>query len=530
VDEAKIITPLPDSTLIVDVDTKTYPEVRSFLIKFAVLEKSPPHLHTYRINPPSLWSAAASGLDTKRITEFLKEHSRIDVPEEILDLVEREVGKYGLMRLVKRDGKIFVESSDTELLRSLELQSVTPELEVMDRGAVKLELLCRGYPVEDLCGFDEGERYDISLKAIIRDYQRDAINSFTGDGVVVLPCGAGKTIVGIGIIARLKTSTLIICPNQVSVNQWTNELLDKTDCRAEDIGEYTAAKKEIKPITITTYQMLTFRRDCEMVHLELFNKRNWGLIIYDEVHLLPAEVFKHTANLQAKRRLGLTATFVREDGREKEVFTLIGPKRYEAPWKEIEEKGWIAGVECYEIRVPMDKELFREYVKAPKKEKYTISSKNPAKYEIVREIVESRRGHKILIIGQYIEQLEHVSRMLEAPLITGRTPNEKRLELYNAFRRGKIDLLVVSKVANFAIDLPDANVAVQLSGTFGSRQEEAQRLGRILRPKNGKAEFFSIITKGTRDQEINAKRQLFLTEQGYVYHVVNGVMDCQKRA
>ncbi len=522
----KIITPLPDSTLIVDADSREYQKVRSFLIKFAVLEKSPPHLHTYKINPPSLWSAAAAGLKAEDILEFLREHSRVDLPDEVAELVEEETRKYGLIRLVKRNGRLFLESRDKDLLKNLFPHM--PRFEIKDRGAVKMKLLKLGYPVEDLCGFEEGERYYISLKVKIRDYQREAIDSFTGDGTIVLPCGAGKTIVGLGIIAKLKTSTLIICPNQVSVNQWINELLDKTDAR--DIGEYTATKKEIKPITITTYQMLTFKRDSEMVHMGIFNRRNWGLIIYDEVHLLPAEVFKETAGLQAKRRLGLTATFVREDGKEKEIFTLIGPKRFEAPWKEIEEKGWIAGVECYEIRVPMDRELFREYVKAQQREKYRISSTNPAKYEVVKRIVESHRGHKILVIGQYIEQLKQISRILNAPLITGRTLNEKRLALYDAFRKGAIDLLVVSKVANFAIDLPDANVAIQLSGTFGSRQEEAQRLGRILRPKNGdKAEFYSIITKGTRDQEVNAKRQLFLTEQGYTYHIKE-VIDCQRQA
>jgi len=337
----RIITPLPDSTLIVNADSKAYPEVRAFLIKFAVLEKSPSHLHTYRINAPSLWSAAAAGLKPGDILGFLREHSRVDLPEEITKEVVEETGKYGLIKLVKKGNEIVLESEDKELLKYLESQNISTK--VKDRGAVKMELLKLGYPVEDLCGFEEGERYEITFKAHIRDYQREAINSFTGDGVIVLPCGAGKTIVGIGIIAKLKTSTLIICPNQVSVSQWINEILDKTCASRNEVGEYTAARKEIKPITITTYQMLTFKKGSEMVHLELFNKRNWGLIIYDEVHLLPAEVFKETAGLQAKRRLGLTATFVREDGREKEIFTLIGPKRYESPWKEIEEKGWIAG-------------------------------------------------------------------------------------------------------------------------------------------------------------------------------------------
>jgi len=519
---------LPNSVLIVDNSSRSYQEVRSFLIRFAVLEKSPPHLHTYRITAPSLWSAAASGLKAEDIIGFLRDHSRQDLPEEVTGFIEEETSKYGLLTLVKRRDRIFLESKNADLLKSVAErlgESMLQNFEVRDRGEVKMGLLRIGYPVEDLCGFEEGEHYDISLKQsfTIRDYQRDAISAFTGDGVIVMPCGAGKTIVGIGAITKLKTSTLIICPNQMSVKQWNDELLNKTDARREDIGEYTAGNKEIRPITITTYQMITFKRDGGMPHLELFNKRNWGLIIYDEVHLLPAEVFKETASLQAKRRLGLTATFVREDEKEKEIFTLIGPKRYESPWKEIEEKGWIAEVECYEIRVPLARDLFETYLRAPEREKYRISSMNPVKQEAVRRILESRRDERIIIIGQYLEQLKQVSDMLGSPLITGKTPNAERIRLYSAFRRGSISLLVVSKVANFAIDLPDASVAIQLSGTFGSRQEEAQRLGRILRPKNGKkAEFYSIITRGTRDQEVNAKRQLFLTEQGYTYHIVDG--------
>ena len=533
----KIITPLPNSTLIVDSDSGVYLQIRDFLIKFSELEKSPKHIHTYKITSVSLWNAAAAGITSQEIIHFLEKYSKQDLPEEVVNNVEKQINNYGKIKLIRKDGKMLLYSDDKKLLRTIkkrkEIKKLLKnnfEINEIYRGKIKIELMKLGYPVEDLCGFEDGELFQIDTKKVIkkserfeiRDYQREAIDSFSGDGVVVLPCGAGKTIVGIGTIVKLKTSALIICPSQVSVKQWISEIIEKTTVKEKDVGEYTSGNKEIAPITVTTYQMLTFKKEGKFPHLSLFNRRDWGLIIYDEVHLLPAQVFKETANLQAKRRLGMTATFIREDGKEKEIFTLIGPKRYESPWKEIEGKGWIAEAECYEIRVPLEKSLRIEYIKADGKEKYKIASQNPLKYEVVKEIVKKYEGEKILIIGQYIAQLKKITRELNAPLITGKTPNEERIKLYEMFKNDGLKLLVVSKVANFSIDLPDANLAIQISGTFGSRQEEAQRLGRILRPKNGKkAKFCSIVTKNTKDQEMNAKRQLFLTEQGYLYNIVD---------
>jgi DNA excision repair protein ERCC-3 len=366
----------------------------------------------------------------------------------------------------------------------------------------------------------------------LRDYQKEAIDSFYaggsargGSGVIALPCGAGKTVVGIGVLEKLKTNTLIITTSTVASRQWKDELLDKSDVDIENIGEYSGERKEIKPITLATYQILTYRprksEDDWFPHFYLFNERNWGLIIYDEVHLLPAPVFRITAELQAKRRLGLTATLVREDGKERDVFSLIGPKKYDAPWKELERQGWIATAVCNEIRMRMDDDIRLQYALADDKIKYRIAAENPNKYEMVMRIVKyhRERGDKILVIGTYLEQLKRVGEMLQAKILTGRTPNRERMKLYDAFRRGEEDIMVVSKIANFAIDLPDANVAIQISGTFGSRQEEAQRLGRILRPKKDEAPafFYSIVTKDTKDQDFAAKRQLFLTEQGYKY-------------
>jgi DNA excision repair protein ERCC-3 len=393
-----------------------------------------------------------------------------------------------------------------------------------------------------MAGYIEGEYFPISLLNTtrsgntfsLRQYQKDAVSIFYsnagpqgGSGTVVLPCGAGKTMVGLGIMNQINSNTLILCPNAIGVSQWIEEITDKTTVNRGDIGEYTGEKKEIKPITITTYQILTWRpsKDSEFPHFSIFQKRNWGLIIYDEVHLLPAPVFKVTANLQARRRLGLTATLIREDGKEKDVFSLIGPKKYDISWKVLEKEGWIATAECIEIRVDMPEDVKMEYALATNRQQYRIAAENPIKYDILKDIVNKHKEDNILVIGMYLDQLRIIADMFGAEIITGKTPKKERKRLYKAFKSGDIKLMILSKVANFALDLPDANVAVQMSGTFGSRQEEAQRLGRILRPKSdgSKASFYSIVTRGTKDQDYAEKRQLFLTEQGYKYVIINGL-------
>ena len=544
-----------DKTILLEVDNSRYEDARDTISGFAELIKSPEHVHTYRITNLSLWNAAASGIAASRIIAALEAYSRYAVPENVIIDIEDYVSRYGRLKLKMLDGSVVLQSDDEilmkEVMRNKKVQSYLTEEQIDARtvvvalgarGYIKKALTDIGFPAEDLVGYVKGEFLAITLLATtrrglpfsLRKYQLEAVDSFYaggsaagGSGVVVLPCGAGKTVVGMGVLEKLDTNTLIITTSTVASRQWRDELLDKTDLDGEEVGEYSAERKEIKPITIATYQIITYRPrksdEDAFPHFSLFNERNWGLIIYDEVHMLPAPVFRVTAELQARRRLGLTATLVREDGKERDVFSLIGPKKYDAPWKELEAQGWIAEAVCNEIRLKMDDELRLQYALAADRNKHRIAAENPRKYDITRRIVEYHRkkGDRILVIGTYIGQLERVAEMLDAKLLTGKTPNRERMKLYDAFRSGEIDVMVVSKVANFAIDLPDANVAVQISGTFGSRQEEAQRLGRLLRPKDDRspAFFYTLVSKDTKDQDFGAKRQLFLTEQGYRYHI-----------
>ncbi len=542
-----------DRSVLLEVDHPLHTEARDALAQFAEIEKSPEHIHTYRISPLSLWNAAASGLTPERVIELLEQFSKYDLPANIRSDIYDYMNRYGRLKLLKHDQRLVLSSPDAALITEIarhkrmepylvqQLDDHTLEVDPARRGHIKQALIHIGFPAEDLAGYTEGAPLSLELRDItasnrpfsLRAYQEASVGAFYlggspsgGCGVIVLPCGAGKTMVGIGVIATLQRSTLILTPNTVAVRQWINELCDKTTIQPDQIGEYTGERKEIRPITISTYQILTYRpsEDSDFPHFSLFTGQDWGLIIYDEVHLLPAPVFRITAEIQARRRLGLTATLVREDGREADVFGLIGPKRYDVPWRELERQGWIATAECHEIRVSLSHEERLEYAVAEEREKYRIAAENPIKLDIVRHLIAKHQDDQILIIGQYIDQLKTLAEMLNAPLLTGRTANSQREKLYERFRRGELKRLVVSKVANFAIDLPDANVAIQVSGTFGSRQEEAQRLGRILRPKTDGsfAYFYTIVTRDTRDQDFSANRQLFLTEQGYRYLIEDG--------
>ncbi len=539
-----------DRTMLLEVDHPQYAEARDALAQFAELEKSPEHIHTYRLTPLSLWNAAAGGCDASRVIEMLLRFSKWELPANVISDIRDYIGRYGKFKLIRADDDLLLTSDDEVLLAEVQRQKrVQPFILakrdahtlIVDgarRGHIKQALVAIGYPAEDLAGYLQGEplmmtvreRTNESESFALREYQRDAVSAFYaggsvhgGSGVVVLPCGAGKTIVGIGAMAAVQRATLILTPNTVAVRQWIAELLDKTTLTPAEVGEYTGDRKEIRPVTVTTYQILTYRpSDSEdFPHFGLVTGHNWGLIIYDEVHLLPAPVFRLTAEIQARRRLGLTATLVREDGREAEVFGLVGPKRYDVPWRELERQGWIATAECSEIRVALPEDQRMTYALSEEREKYRMAAENPRKVEIVQGLLARHVGDQVLIIGQYLDQLKYLSDLLHAPLLTGRTNNTQREKLYDRFRRGELKLLVVSKVANFAIDLPDANVAIQVSGTFGSRQEEAQRLGRLLRPKaDGRpAHFYTIVTRDTRDQDFSSNRQLFLTEQGYRYTI-----------
>jgi DNA excision repair protein ERCC-3 len=532
------------------VDHPLYAEARDALAQFAELEKSPEHIHTYRLTPLSLWNAAAGGLNAAHVIELLERFTKYDLPPNIVADVRDYISRYGKLKLVREEGALVLRSEDPVLIAEVSRQKrMEPYiLEQLDatslmvdsarRGHVKQALVYIGYPAEDLAGYTEGTSLGINTRELAltgkpfapRAYQRDAVTAFYqdgsargGSGVVVLPCGAGKTIVGIGAMAAVGRTTLVLTPNTVAVRQWISELLDKTTLTAGQVGEYTGERKDIRPVTVTTYQMLTYRpsEDEDFPHFGLVTGHDWGLIVYDEVHLLPAPVFRLTAEIQARRRLGLTATLVREDGREADVFGLIGPKRFDVPWRELERQGWIATAECHEIRVAMPEDQRMTYALSEEREKYRMAAENPVKMQVVQELLARHIDDQVLIIGQYLDQLKYLAELLQAPLLTGRTSNSQRERLYDAFRRGELKRLVVSKVANFAIDLPDANVAIQVSGTFGSRQEEAQRLGRILRPKSDgrPAHFYTIVTRDTRDQEFSANRQLFLTEQGYRYTI-----------
>ncbi|MDA0746818.1 MAG: DEAD/DEAH box helicase [bacterium] len=537
-----------DLSVLVEVNSPRYEEARNQLARFAELEKSPEHIHTYRITPLSLWNAASSGLVAEDILTTIETFSKYDIPQNVSVEVRETLGRYGRIRL-DRDGDDLVLSADDPILITeiCQQRTVKPYLkERLDDYRIRIDLLYRGhlkqaltrlgFPVKDLAGYLPGAKLEFEYRKItrsgrpfnLRDYQIEAREIFHagggpegGSGVVVLPCGAGKTIVGIAAMERLQVQTLILTTNITASRQWKAELLDKTSLKADQVGEYSGEVKEICPVTIATYNILTYRKKKgdPFPHFGIFNKGNWGLIIYDEVHLLPAPVFRFTAELQARRRLGLTATLVREDGLETDVFSLIGPKRYDVPWRELESSGWIATAECCEIRLALPQELRLEYAVAGGRAKFRIASENPEKLTLIKHLLRKHEGDRTLVIGQYIDQIEHLARELRAPIIMGKTPSEERDILYEKFRQGDIRLLVVSKVANFAVDLPDANVAIQVSGTFGSRQEEAQRLGRILRPKSdgGMAHFYTLVTRDTRELEFARNRQTFLTEQGYRY-------------
>lgn len=541
-----------DRSILLEVDNLLFIEARNALSRFAELEKSPEHIHTYRLSPLSLWNAASLGFTKESVIADLERFSKYEIPQNIRFEIVVQMDRFGKLRLTADDSMLRLESTDeyliTEIWNNDQLRPHLDELvdnftiliEPINRGFIKQALIKLGFPIEDIAGYTPGKKFGIALREktldekdfALRAYQEEAVETFYqggsergGSGVIVLPCGSGKTMIGIGIMARCSAMTLILVTNITALRQWRDELLDKTMLRDEDIGEYSGERKEIKPITIATYNILTYRKSkmSGFPHFELFNREDWGLIIYDEVHLLPAPVFRYTADIQAKRRLGLTATLIREDGRETDVFSLIGPKKFDIPWKDLEKQGWIAVAACREIRVPLPDDIRIEYATAGIRKRYRIAAENPVKSEVVEHLINRHRDDLVLVIGQYLRQLETLARKFNAPIITGKVENTEREKLYSAFRRGKIKLLVVSKVANFAVDLPDANVAIQVSGTFGSRQEEAQRLGRILRPKkNGSiARFYSIVTRDTQDIEFAAKRQLFLTEQGYSYEITD---------
>jgi len=537
-----------DHTVLLEVDGPLYAEARDALAPFAELIKSPEHIHTYRITPLSIWNAAAAGLSPDKMGNALTRFAKYPVPQNVLRDIIDYAARYGRVRLVLVGERLLLESSDEAVLLEAsqnvhvkkhilgEIDGGRIEVDPEMRGHIKQAMIRLGYPVEDLAGYVEGGPLDISLDENddfrVRRYQEEAVDAFWaggsakgGSGVVVLPCGAGKTIVAMAAMARIQRKTLILTTNLTAVRQWQRELRDKCNIDPDDIGEYTGERKDIRGVTVTTYQILTYRRSKTepFVHFELFGSNDWGLIVYDEVHLLPAPVFRFTAEIQATRRLGLTATLVREDEKEDEVFTLIGPKRYDVPWKVLERQGFIAQASCTEVRIPLDERDRMRYAGADRRSQFRIASENPRKMDSMMRLLKRHEGELVLVIGQYLRQLEQVAGLMQAPIITGKTPNDERIELYGKFRSGEIKQLIVSKVGNFAIDLPDASVLIQISGTFGSRQEEAQRVGRILRPKSdgAQAHFYTLVTRDTLDQDYAQNRQLFLTEQGYSYAIVD---------
>lgn len=563
-----------DRTLLLDVHAPLAEECRDALIPFAELIKSPEHLHTYQVTPLSLWNAASAGFSSDMAIETLKKYSRYDVPQSVEVWVKDTAERFGKLRLVPgpvievengvKEEYLYLVSSSPFVFKEIESNAFSKKflvpceyempaesktdlsenekkfcfkLNLTDRGIIKQNLIKIGWPVKDDVPLVDGAPLEINLREEtlsgknfgVREYQQNAAASLVGDkgpgtgfGTIVLPCGAGKTIVGMQLMSILKTNTLIVTTNISAVHQWIDELLDKTNLTSDQIAEYTGESKSIKQVTVATYQILTWRpeKDGPYPHFSLFRSNNWGLIIYDEVHMLPAPVFRVAAELQAVRRVGLTATLIREDGCEGHVFSLVGPKRFDVPWKELEKSRWIATAECIEVRIPLEQGKEIEYAVAGNREKHRIASENNLKLGIVKELVEKCTEDKILVIGQYLKQLNEIAAILKVPIVTGKTPNSERDRIFAGFRNGSIKVLVVSKVANFAIDLPDASMAIQVSGTFGSRQEEAQRLGRILRPKERTSRFFTLITKDTVEEEFGNNRQKFLAEQGYSYRII----------
>ncbi|MFI6848711.1 DEAD/DEAH box helicase [Kitasatospora sp. NBC_00085] len=530
-----------DKTLLLEIDHPKAADCRRAIAPFAELERAPEHVHTYRVTPLGLWNARAAGHDAEQVVDALVTYSRYPVPHALLVDVADTMARYGRLRLSKHPTHgLVLTTTDRpvleEVLRSKKIiplvgARVDPDTVVVhpsERGQIKQVLLKLGWPAEDFAGYVDGEAHPIELDQNgwqLRPYQAQAVEGFWhgGSGVVVLPCGAGKTLVGAAAMAEAKSTTLILVTNTVSARQWKHELVKRTTLTEDEIGEYSGTRKEIRPVTIATYQVMTTKRKGVYAHLELFDARNWGLVVYDEVHLLPAPVFKFTADLQARRRLGLTATLVREDGREGDVFSLIGPKRFDAPWKEIEAQGYIAPADCCEVRVTLTDSERLAYATAEPEERYRFCATTATKRRVVEALVKKHEKDQTLIIGQYIDQLDELGEVLNAPVIKGETSNAQREKLFEAFRTKEISVLVVSKVANFSIDLPEATVAIQVSGTFGSRQEEAQRLGRVLRPKadGHAAHFYSVVARDTVDQDFAAHRQRFLAEQGYAYRIID---------
>ncbi len=530
-----------DKTLLLEVDHDQADACRRAIAPFAELERAPEHVHTYRLTPLGLWNARAAGHDAEQVVDTLLEYSRYPVPHALLVDVAETMSRYGRLQLVQDpvhglvlhalDPAVLAEvtrSKRTAGLLGARLDETDVVVHPSERGHLKQVLVKLGWPAEDLAGYVDGEAHQIDLLEdgwALRPYQKQAVDGFFhgGSGVVVLPCGAGKTLVGAGAMARSSTTTLILVTNTVSARQWRDELVKRTTLTEDEIGEYSGTRKEVRPVTIATYQVLTTKRKGVYTHLELLDARDWGLIVYDEVHLLPAPIFRMTADLQARRRLGLTATLVREDGREDEVFSLIGPKRFDAPWKDIESQGYIAPAECVEVRLTLPDHERMAYATSEPEDRYRLAATASGKNRVVDSLVAKHAGEQTLVIGQYLDQLHELAEHLGADLITGETTVRERQRLFDAFRTGEITTLVVSKVANFSIDLPEASVAIQVSGSFGSRQEEAQRLGRIMRPKaDGKtAHFYTVVARDTVDQEFAAHRQRFLAEQGYAYTIVD---------
>ncbi|MET8229702.1 DNA repair helicase XPB [Micromonospora sp. NPDC005298] len=536
-----------DKTLLLEIDHPDAQACRMAIAPFAELERSPEHVHTYRLTPLGLWNARAAGHDAEGVVDSLLKYSRYPVPHALLVDVAETMDRYGRLQLANDpayglvlralDRLVLIEVAKSKKLAGMlgdKIDDDTIRVHPSERGRLKQALLKLGWPAEDLAGYVDGEAHQIDLAEAgkdgrkpwtLRSYQREAVEAFWagGSGVVVLPCGAGKTLVGAAAMAEAKATTLILVTNTVAGRQWKRELIARTSLTEEEIGEYSGERKEIRPVTIATYQVLTSRRGGAFTHLDLFGARDWGLVVYDEVHLLPAPIFRFTADLQARRRLGLTATLVREDGREGDVFSLIGPKRYDAPWKDIESQGWIAPAECTEVRVTLTDAERMSYATAEAEERYRMAATARTKLPVVKALVDRHPKDQVLVIGAYIDQLHQLGEYLDAPIIQGSTTNKERERLFDAFRSGELRTLVISKVGNFSIDLPEAAVAIQVSGTFGSRQEEAQRLGRVLRPKadGRQAHFYTVVSRDTIDTEYAAHRQRFLAEQGYAYTIVD---------
>jgi DNA excision repair protein ERCC-3 len=536
-----------DRSVLLEVDHPRAEAARVAIAPFAELEKSPEHVHTYRLSPLALWNARAAGLRPEQVAAALVEHSRYPVPPGLLADLAETMDRYG--RLVLRadgDGRLLLASADLAVVEEVvRARQVAPllgrrlgpgqvEVPLAERGRLKQALLALGWPADDQAGYVDGAPLAVELRAnhagtgrpfTLRRYQRESVTAFAaaGSGVIVLPCGAGKTLVGIGAMAALGTRTLVLVTSTLAARQWRDELLARTGLRPEQVGEYSGARKQVAPVTVATYQVLVTRRGGRHAHLDLLGREDWGLIVYDEVHLLPAPVFRMTAEIQARRRLGLTATLVREDGREADVFSLIGPKRYDVPWRDLEAQGWVAAADCVEVRVDLTDDERMDYAVAEPEERYRRAATARSKLPVVASLADRHLADRVLVIGQYLDQLQTLGEQLGAPVVTGDTPVRERERLFAAFRSGELRRLVVSKVANFSIDLPEANVAIQVSGTFGSRQEEAQRLGRILRPKadGGRARFYTVVSRDTNDTDYAQRRQRFLAEQGYAYRLVD---------